>query len=230
MDRRSSRAAWRRGGPVFVVGFVISLVLGAVLSRSSVYLPTATPGQLRDYYDHSGTAVTVSSLLQLIAAGGLLRFGLGATAVVGAGRRARYATWLAAGAFALSSGLALSLTVVAGSAGDGTLLVLARLTLVIGGPIHLAGLAGLLWSVSRRALAEGLGPRWLARFGVAVGPLLLISLASLLVPAVAVVEPLWRLLAAVWINGVSAAGLGRADRRGAVAESGRTGTRSPADS
>ncbi|MDH6710101.1 hypothetical protein P3T27_006850 [Kitasatospora sp. MAA19] len=228
MDSRNLRRGWRLGGPIFVVGFIASLVFGAVLARGSVFLPTATAGQLRGYYDHSGTAVAVSSLLQLVAAAGLLRFGLGVSAAVGADRRARFAMWLAAGAFAVSSVLALALAAVAARAGDGTLLVLARLTLAVGGPIHLTGLAGLLWYVSRRALAQGRGPRWLVLFGVAVGPLLLLSLVSIPVPAVTRAEPLWRLLAAVWITGVSAVGLDRTAPGAAGAVSPRTGTDSSA--
>ncbi|KJK56425.1 hypothetical protein UK12_22720 [Saccharothrix sp. ST-888] len=193
-----------------MVGFITSLISGAVLSRSSVFLPTATAGQLRDFYSGSGLAVAVPSLLQLIAAAGLVRFGLGSSTTAGADHRARYASWLAAGSFAVSSGLALSLAAVAASASDGTLLVLARLTLAVGGPVHLVGLGGLLWYVSRAALADGRGPRWLVRFAVAAGPLLLLSLVSIIVPAVTRVEPLWRLLASVWIIGVSATGLGRA--------------------
>ncbi|MFI8459506.1 hypothetical protein [Kitasatospora sp. NPDC085464] len=228
MENSNLGRGWRLGGPVFVIGFIASLVLGAVLARGSVFLPTATAGQLRGYYEHSGTAVAVSSLLQLVAAAGLLRFGFGASTAVGADRRARYAVWLAAGAFAVSSALALALAAVATRAGDATLVVLARLTLAVGGPIHLAGLAGLLWYVSRRALAQERGPRRLLLFGAAAGPLLLLSLISIPVPAATRVEPLWRLLAAVWITGVGAAGLGRADTGDPGAASPRTGRESSA--
>ncbi|WP_143174556.1 hypothetical protein [Kitasatospora aureofaciens] len=229
MENRNLRRGWRLGGPVFVVGFIASLVLGAVLARGSVFLPTATVGQLRDYYEHSGTAVAVSSLLQLVAAAGLLRFGLGVSAAVDADRHARYAIWLAAGTFAVSSALALALAAVASRADDATLVVLARLTLAVGGPFHLTGLAGLLWYVSRRAQAQGRGPRWLLLFGAAVGPLLLFSLISIPVPVVTRVEPLWRLLAAVWITGVSAGGLARAASGAPGAVSPRTERESSAE-
>lgn len=190
---------------MFVIGFVASLITGALLARTSLFLPGATAGQLRDYYTGSQLAVGVSSLLQLLAAAGLAWLGRGVSAATGAGRRARYATWIAASAFVLSCALSLSLVAVAGSVGEGTLLVLARLTLAFGGPVHLAGLAGLLWFSSRAALADGQGPRWVMRFGVMIAPLLLVSLVSLLLPAVTRVEPLWRLLVAVWLIAVSAA-------------------------
>ncbi|MFJ3339440.1 hypothetical protein [Streptomyces sp. NPDC086766] len=192
---------------MFVIGFVASLVAGALLARSSLFLPGATAGQLRDYYTGSQLAVGVSSLLQLLAAAGLAWFGHGLSAAVGAGRWATSATWLAASAFVLSCALSLSLVAVAGSVGDGTLLVLARLTLAFGGPVHLTGLAGLLWFSSRAALAHGQGPRWVMRFGILISPLLLVSLVSLILPAVTRGEPLWRLLAAVWLIAVSAANL-----------------------
>lgn len=201
------RRGWRLGGPVFVIGFVASLIAGAVLARSSLFLPGATAAQLRDYYSHSGIAVGVSALLQLVAAVGLVWFGVGVSTAVGAGRRARVATWVAAAAFVVSCVVSLTLVAVASGVGDGTLLVVARLTLAFGGPVHLAGLAGLLWFGSRAALAAGRGSRLVMRFGVVVSPLLLASLASLAVPAVTRVEPLWRLLAAVWLIAVSASAL-----------------------
>lgn len=43
------------------------------------------------------------------------------------------------------------------------------------------------------------------RFGATVSPLLLVSLISVVLPAVSRVEPLWRILAAVWLIALSAA-------------------------
>ncbi|MFE9427463.1 hypothetical protein ACFYNO_31335 [Kitasatospora sp. NPDC006697] len=181
----------RIGAPLFVAGFIASLVAGAALARNTLFLPAADAAQLRLYYSTSGTAVWVSALLQLAAATGLLMF------ADSADRRARPAGRLAAAAFAGAAVLSVTLAAVASSAGDGTLLLLARLTLALGGPVHLAGLAGLLWFGSRAALADDRSPRWTARFGTVAAPLLLVPLLSLAIPAVTRVEPLWRLLAAV---------------------------------
>ncbi|PYC69149.1 hypothetical protein C7C46_28275 [Streptomyces tateyamensis] len=206
------RRGWRLGGPGFVVGFVASLVAGAVLARSSLYLPGAGAAELRVYYGASGLAVVVAALLQLLAAAGLLWFGLGLSSAVGADRRARYASWLAAAAFAGSAVLSLALAGLAHGAGEGTLVASARLALALGGPLHLAGLAGLLRYGSRTAQDAGRGPRWVLRFGTLVAPLLLLSLVSLALPAATRVEPLWRLLAAVWLVTVGVTGLPRGER------------------
>lgn len=192
---------------MFVIGFVASLVAGALLARNSLFLPGATPDQLRDYYTHSQLAVAVTTVLQIVAAAGLLWFGATFSSLVAAGPRARAGTWLAAGAFVVSSLLGLVLTAVATVIDDSTLVVLARLTLAFGGPVHLAGLAGLLWFGSAAALAGNNGPRWLLRLGLILSPLLLVSLISLALPVVTRVEPLWRLLAAGWLVAVSITGV-----------------------
>jgi hypothetical protein len=197
---------------VFVTGFTASLVAGAALARTSLFLPGAGAAELRAYYSGNGLAVWVAALLQLVAAAGLLRFGTGLAVTVGAGRRARYATWLAAAAFAASAALSVTLAGIAHGAGDGTLVLLARLTLALGGPVHLLGLAGLLRYGSRAALADGRAPRRVLRFGTRVAPFLLLSLVSLAVPELARVEPLWRLLAAVWLIVVARSGLPRVTR------------------
>lgn len=45
-----------------MIGFVASLITGAMLARTSLFLPGATAGQLRDYYSGSQLAVVASSL------------------------------------------------------------------------------------------------------------------------------------------------------------------------
>ncbi|GAA1992988.1 hypothetical protein GCM10009838_66150 [Catenulispora subtropica] len=199
LRREASGARWRLGGPVFVAGFIASLVMGAALASTSLFLPGASGPELRGYYGGSGTAVTVSAVLQLVAAVGLLWFGRGASAAVGGGQRAERATWLATFGFAVSSVLSLVLLGIAGSASNGTLVFVGRLTLAFGGPVHLFGLAGLLWFVSRGARGDDRTPRWVWRFGAVVAPLMLLSVVSIAAPPLVRVEPLWRLLSAIWV-------------------------------
>ena len=198
---------WRIGAPVFVGGFVASLVAGSVLVPVSLFLPAAGAAELRTYYTQGTLGVAVAAVLQLVAAGGLVRFGTGLAIASGGGRRVRSSTWLSAGAFALSSLLSLLLDGLAAGAADSTLLVLARLTLVLGGPVHLAGMAGTLWFASRDGLAAGRGPRVVLRAGTVIGPLLLVSLLSMAIPPVTRVEPLWRLLAVVWLLSIACSGV-----------------------
>ncbi|MEU4674670.1 hypothetical protein AB0F91_43675 [Amycolatopsis sp. NPDC023774] len=76
-----------------------------------------------------------------------------------------------------------------------------------GGALHLAGLALLIWSVSRGAAGARLGPRPAWRAGLVIAPLLAVSLGSIVLLPLTRLEPLWRLLAAVWICWVCAGGL-----------------------
>src|SRR5689334_25440996 len=114
-----SRTGWRLGAPVFVIGFVASLIAGASLAQTSLFLPGATATQLRDYYTHSQLAVMASTALQLVAALGLLWFGAAFSSVVGAGPRARVTTWIGASAFMVSSLLGLFLRALSNTLGDG---------------------------------------------------------------------------------------------------------------
>ena len=198
---------WRIGAPLFVGGFVASLVAGSVLVPVSLFLPAAGTAELRTYYTQGTLGVTVAAVLQLVAAGGLVWFGDGLAIASGGDRRVRSSTRLSAVAFALSSLLSLVLVGLASGTADSTLLLLARLTLSFGGPVHLAGLAGMLWFASRDGLAVGRGPRFLLRAGSVIGPLQLVSLLSLAITPVTRVEPLLRLLAALWLLSIACSGV-----------------------
>jgi hypothetical protein len=191
------------GGPLFVAGFIASIAAGAALAKTSLFLPGASANELRDYYTHSGAAVVTAAVLQILAAGALLWFGRGVADTVGGGRRVKTMAWIAAGAFAASAVLSLVSMAMAATASDGTLHLVGRLTLALGGPAHLLGLGGLIWIASRAARESGRGPRWVWKFGTVVAPLMLLSLVSVAAPPLVRAEPLWRLLTAVWIITVS---------------------------
>ncbi|QRP42770.1 hypothetical protein [Amycolatopsis sp. FDAARGOS 1241] len=206
------RQGWRLGGVAFVACFVASLVASAALAKDSLYLPGASPGELREYYTGSRAAVLVSSAMQLGAALGLALFGAGLVARIGPAhrRRGRFGCGLAAASLAMSALLSVLMVILAADAGDDTLRVFGRLILVTGGALHLAGLALLIWSVSRAAAGAGLRPRPAWRAGLVIAPVLAVSLVSIVLLALTRLEPLWRLLAAVWISWVCAGGLAAA--------------------
>lgn len=219
VEAGQARQGWRLGGVAFVVCFIVSLVAGAALAKVSLYLPGASPGELRAYYTASRAAVLVSSALQLVAAFGLALFGAGLAARAG-GRPSRLGYRLAAASLAVSALLSVLMVVLGADASDGTMRVFGRLILVTGGALHLAGLALLVWSASRAAAAAGLRPRPAWRAGLVIAPLLAVSLVSIFLLPVTRLEPLWRLLGAVWIVWVCTGGLAAAahpdqrDRRG----------------
>jgi hypothetical protein len=205
---RQARQGWRLGGVAFVACFVASLVASGALANMSLYLPGASPGELREYYTGSRAAVLVSSALQLVAALGLAWFGAGLAARVVAGRRPiRIGGRLAAASLAVSALLSVLMVVLGGDTSDGMLRVSGRLILVTGGALHLAGLALLIWSASRGAAGAGLRPRAAWRAGLVIAPVLAVSLVSIFVVPVTRLEPLWRLLGAVWVVWVCAGGL-----------------------
>ncbi|MEU4675318.1 hypothetical protein AB0F91_47160 [Amycolatopsis sp. NPDC023774] len=199
----------RLGGVVFVAFFVASLVAGAALARVSLYLPGASPSELREYYTDSRASVLVASALQLVAAIGLARFGAGLAARISpAHRRACRAGYgLAAASLAVSALLSVLMVILGADADDSIVRVFGRLILSTGGALNLAGLALLIWSVSRGAAGARLGPRLAWRAGLVIAPLLAVALVSIVLVPLTRLEPLWRLLAAVWKCWVCAGGL-----------------------
>jgi hypothetical protein len=209
---RSSRQ-WGWWGIAFVVAFVASIPAGNALTvGKSLYLPGASAAELRDFYTGSGTAVLVQSALQTLAAFALYRFGRGVGAALQrAGDRGRAVLAMAAGTAAATGFLFLSvvfslvLVVSAKSAGDGIVAGLGKAALLSGGALHLIGLALLVSASSVVALRSGTRTRWVFHYGRIVGPLLVMSVISIGSPPLMKIEPLWRLLAIVWIVGVAVA-------------------------
>ncbi|MFL6057041.1 MAG: hypothetical protein ACJ72W_29705 [Actinoallomurus sp.] len=212
-------SGWRLAGVGFVLAFVASLVASGALATMSLYLPDASAAQLREYYTGSVAAVVTAAILQAVGAVCLAWFsvGLARTLDPAAGpvaRRVRWAGWVSAAAFAASVVLSLLLVLIADGAGNGTLKGLGRLTLACGGALHLTGLGILVWFVSRSGLPAGFRPRWALLFGLVLAPLLAVSLVSIVVTPVTRLEPLWRLLSAIWVIALCVAG-----RRTATTES-----------
>jgi hypothetical protein len=213
-DLDSRRWGW--WGFVFTAAFVVSLVAGGVLAvGKTLYLPDASAAQLRDFYAANGLAVAVQSGLQALAALALWLFGRGLRCF----GRAAYGGAVAAAAFlALSVLLSVLLTVLAGSASDSVLSVLGRAALICGGALHLLGASVLMRSTSTGAIRSDTPTRSVFRYGLIAGPLVGLACASIFWSPLIKLEPLFRLLAIVWIIGVAVAAL-----RGQV-----TRTREPA--
>jgi hypothetical protein len=200
-DLDNRRSGW--WGFVFTAAFIASLVAGGALAvGKTLYLPDASATQLREFYSTNGLAVGVQSALQAVAALALLMFGRRLRAF---GRAGYGGTVAAAGFLGLSVVLSVVLTVVAASATDGTLSVLGRAALICGGALHLLGTAVLMWSVSGGALRSGARTRWVFHYGLIAGPLVALSCASILWSPLIKLEPLFRLVAIVWIIGVAVA-------------------------
>jgi hypothetical protein len=194
---------WGWWGFVFTVAFVASLVAGGALAvGATLYLPDASAAQLRDFYSSNGLAVGVQSGLQALAALALFLFGRRLRAF---GRAVHGATVAAAGFLALSVVLSMLLSVVAASTSDAVVSGLGRAALICGGALHLLGTAVLVRSASTGGLRSGTRTRWVFRFGLVAGPLIGLACASLLWPPLIRLEPLFRLLAIVWIIGVALA-------------------------
>jgi hypothetical protein len=197
-DRR-----WGWWGIVFPAAFVVSLVAGGALAvGKTLYLPDASAAQLREFYSANGLAVGVQSGLQAVAALALLLFGRRLRSF---GRAVYGGAVAAAGFLALSVMLSLLLTVVAAVASDSVLSALGRAALICGGALHLLGTAVVMQSASAGAMRSGARTRWVFRYGLMAGPLVGLACASLLWSPLIKLEPLFRLLAIVWIIGVAVA-------------------------
>jgi hypothetical protein len=174
---------WGWWGLVFTAAFVASLVAGGALAvGKTLYLPGASAAQLRDFYSTNALAVSVQSGLQAVAALALLLFGH---------RLRTYGRAAYGGAIVATGFLALS--------------VLGRAALICGGALHLLGTAVLMRSASTGALRTGARTRWVFRYGLVAGVLIALACASIVWSPLIRLEPVFRLLAMVWIIGVSVA-------------------------
>ncbi|WP_139338184.1 hypothetical protein [Micromonospora avicenniae] len=195
------RSGW--WGFVFTAAFVASLVAGGALAvGKTLYLPGASAAQLRHFYSTNGLAVAVQSGLQMVAALALLLFGRRLRA---SGRAVYGGAVAASGFLGLSVLLSVLLTVVAASATDAVLSGLGRAALICGGALHLLGTAVLIRSASTGVLRSGTPTRWVFRYGLVAGPLIALACVSVLWSPLIKLEPLFRLLAIVWIVGVAVA-------------------------
>ncbi|MFI2651157.1 hypothetical protein [Micromonospora fulviviridis] len=217
---RGTGGRWGWWGIVFVAAFVASIAAGSVLKAGeSLYLPEASVTQLRDYYSASGAAVIAQSALQVLAAIALYRFGYRLRAALrpDGPRTAAVAGWgsaLAAGALLASVVCSLALVQVATSAGDAVVAGLGKTALVLGGAIHLLGSGILISAASAVAWRTRRRPRWVFGYGTFGGPLVAASALSIVLPPLVRPEPVFRLLAAVWL-----VGLGIGVLRGGLASS-----------
>ncbi|MEV4199669.1 hypothetical protein [Micromonospora globbae] len=208
---------WAWFGPAFVVAFVASIVVGGALATGdTLYLPDASVADLRAFYGHNLPAVVAQSALQVFAAVALYLFGRGLhrglwpDRLDGLDRLGRVAAWgnaAAAGFLLLSVLTSVTLAAVAERAGAGVVSALGTATLLCGGALHLAGLAVFVTASSVAGLRRRTRGRWVFRYGRWAGPLVAVSVVSIVWPPLLRLEPLWRLVAIVWIVGVTVAAL-----------------------
>ena len=200
---------WGWWGIAFVVAFVASIAAGSALTvGQGLYLPEASVMQLRAFYGANGATVLVQSALQLLAVIAIFRFGYRlraalrptsarASAAIGCG------TAVAAGSMLASVLCVLALLAFATSASGAIVAGLGKAALVLGGAVHLLGSGLLITVASAVASRSHLRPRWVFLYGRAAGPLVAASALSVVVPPLVRPEPAFRLLAAVWLVGVS---------------------------
>lgn len=205
---------WGWWGPVFVAAFIGSIAAGGALATGkALYLPGASAADLRTFYTDSRTAVFAQCAVQALASVALYLFGSGLVGTLWPARRDRLgqvAAWgarAAAGFLLLSVLASLVLVAVADTAAAGLLTALGKVTLVCGGALHLGGFAALVTATSAAALRGGARSRWAFHYGRFVGPVVAVSLVSVAWPPLVRLEPLFRLLAIVWILGVAVAAL-----------------------
>lgn len=195
----------------FTVLFVASLILGPVLGSGAIPSPFGDPGAVLSYFQHSATASQVTGFLQFDAAISLGVF----TAVAVA--RMRFLSPNVPGPIISGVGgvlasvfLALNglLQWVLGQPGMTEQPVLVRaldyLFFLCGGPAHVVTLGLLIAGIAVTALFNGALPRWLGFAGVVIAALAVLSVLTMVVPAVAILLPIARFTGMIWIVATAA--------------------------
>lgn len=110
---------------------------------------------------------------------------------------------LAAAFLALSAGLLWAISRTAPAGPPAVVLVLQDLAFATGGPAHVVGLGLLVAGVAVPGLLLGLLPRWLAVAGLVIAVVAELSTLTLLLSPAAVLLPLARFPALVWLIGAA---------------------------
>lgn len=207
----TNRAARHRGPPlaavgtVFVALFLASLVLGTVLAGGEHFPSPFAPGAVTWFARHR-TAVLVGAFLQFGAA-----IPLGIYTATLASRLQFFGLRVAGVYIALFGGLAASFFLALSAllqwvlaqgeiaAAGGVAQALHYLAFATGGPGHVVPLGLLVAGGSVTAGFVRRLPRWMMLFGLVVAAVAELSILALAFPAAAVLLPLARFPALVWI-------------------------------
>jgi hypothetical protein len=211
-----SRETARHRGPslaalaiVFVALFGASLVAVGVLTGGARFPRPYDPVELaRDYYTQHAGAVRIAAFLQF---GSAVPLGLFTATVASRlkflGMKVAGVEIALFGGFASSIFLALSamtgwvLSQPGVATEAGALRTLQLLGFITGGPGHVVALGLLLAGVSVPAAFARLLPRWLVWLGLIVAAIAELSTLSLILPMAAILLPLGRFPAFIWLIG-----------------------------
>jgi hypothetical protein len=196
-------------GIVFVALFAASLVVATAMTGGARFPRPYDPVPLaRDYFTQHADAVRIAAFLQF---GSAIPLGLFTATVTSRlrflGMRVAGVDIALFGGFAASIFLALSAMTgwVLSQPGvpteAGALRTLQLLGFITGGAGHVATLGLLLAGVSVPAAFARLLPRWLVWLGLIVAALAELSTLSLILPMTAILLPLARFPAFIWLIG-----------------------------
>lgn len=227
----TNQAAVHRSPPpgivavVFVLFFAASIVANMVMTGGAPYpTPYLSIEQLQDYYTRFPDAIRMAAFLQF---GAVPPLGIFTATVVSrllfhrinvAGVYIALFGGVAAAVFLGVSSLSAWALSQPGVATDtGAMRAVQLIAFATGGVGHTVTLGLLLAGVSVPSLVFGLMPRWVAWLGLIIAAICVLSVFSMLFPAVSILLPLGRFPAYLWLI---AAGFALPKRRQNVDERG----------
>jgi hypothetical protein len=192
---------------VFVLLFAASVAANLLMSGGAPYpRPDLPVADLQDYYLHHGDAIRASAFVQLGAMVPLLIYSatmvsrLGFHQVRVAGVHITLFGGVAAAVFLGVSALTAWTLSQPGVASDaGAMRVAQLVAFASGGFAHTLCLGLLLAGLSVPSLVFRLVPRWIAWAGLVIAGIAMLSILSMVVPALSLLLPLARFPAYLWL-------------------------------
>jgi hypothetical protein len=202
----------RQGGPplqllggltlgFFVAGLVAAAALGGITPN-----PLGPPSTVTDYYREHPVSVQAGAIFLFAASVPLLIYAATASArlrllgITAPGATIALAGGVvASGAQSLSSMLSWVLSRPAVRTDGALVQALSTLSFLVGGPGHVVALGLLLAGVSVPALIVGLLPRPVAWAGLVIAAIAELSALSLIFPVLAILLPIARFPALIWL-------------------------------
>ena len=195
---------------VFVLLFVASIVANMLMTGGASYPTPYTPiPQLQDYYTRFPDAIRMAAFLQFVA---MLLLGIFTTTAVSrllflrvkvAGVYIALFGGVAAAVFlGVSSLSAWALTQPGVATETGAMRAVQLIAFAMGGFGHTTALGLLLAGVSVSSLVFGLMPRWVCWTGLVIAAICVLSVFSMLFPALSILIPLGRFPAYLWLIAV----------------------------
>ncbi|MGW0735419.1 hypothetical protein [Streptomyces sp. NPDC002851] len=205
--RKTSLAA----GIGFLLAFLGFAAVGSLLADDPLPQPDAATSEVVHYYANNASAAVITGVLMLLCALALAVFLRSAGNTVIREGRARAAAWTAAALLTVSAVLGFALAGFTSDLSGDTVELLRDANFVSGGTLHVAAL-GLFALFTCRAAGDAtpIG-RGAARFGHVAGGVAVLSLLSLVVPAVSPLIPVGRVLVMAWVITVAVGALNAAE-------------------